>query len=87
MANIFRQAKELLKKKTGSEMTDEERALVSQAIIPLNILTEFNDIKISEGLEILANLIESNHSKKSPGRVNFKKGDHDVGKETPALPG
>ena len=58
MSNLFRQAKELLDTKRGSELTEQELDLVSQAIAPLLILPAFSDITISEGLEELAKILE-----------------------------
>ncbi|HUV56858.1 MAG TPA: hypothetical protein VMV84_06455 [Dehalococcoidales bacterium] len=57
MANLFRQAKQLLDTKDG-EMTEEEQKLVGAAEIPLLILPEYNDVTISEGLEELATMVE-----------------------------
>jgi len=54
--NIFRQAKELLHTKPIKEMAKEEVLTVKAATIPLDILPEFNDMTIDEGLEELVHL-------------------------------
>jgi len=58
MANLFRQALEILGK--NGEKTEEERKLLNTALIPLNIRgCPFpNDITIGEGLEELAKIVE-----------------------------
>lgn len=58
MPNIFKQAKQLLDTKPVEEMNYEEVLTVKTAMIPLNILPEFNDINIDEGLEKLAKLLD-----------------------------
>lgn len=61
MTNIFREAKQLLDTKEGSEMTEEELRLVNRAIMPLVMKTNGvfrEDITIAEGLEELAKLTE-----------------------------
>ncbi len=55
--NLFRQALEILNTKNG-DMTEEERELLSAAMIPLNILPGYNDIEVREGLEELAKIVE-----------------------------
>lgn len=54
--NIFREARQLLQDKTILEMNGEELITVKAALIPLNILPEFNDKTIYEGLEELAKI-------------------------------
>ena len=56
--NIFREAHRLLATKSGREMSDDERGLVTTASIPLNLLPEFSDMTIAEGLDALAKLVE-----------------------------
>ncbi|GAI95865.1 unnamed protein product [marine sediment metagenome] len=58
MANIFREAKQLLETKSILEMTQEEVLTVNAAQIPLDILPEFNHMTTLEGLEVLARLLE-----------------------------
>lgn len=62
MANIFREAKQLLDKKdSGGALTEEELKLINTAIIPLMAKTDGifpKDITISEGLEMLAKMVE-----------------------------
>ena len=59
MTNLFREAKQLLKKKdSGSKLTDEEQGLISTAIVPLMLLPEYNNIPINQGLEKLAKILE-----------------------------
>lgn len=58
MPNIFRKAQRLLDTKKGSEMTEEELLIINSATIPLNLLPEFNDKTIDEGLEELARMVE-----------------------------
>lgn len=56
--NIFREAWELINKKTGSQMTEAELLLVGQAITALNIKVkvepELDQMSISDGLLKLA---------------------------------
>lgn len=56
--NIFREAKALLDRKTGPEMTDDELELVATAIIPLLRLPQYSDVTIADGLEAIARLVE-----------------------------
>ncbi len=56
--NIFRLAKQLLRTKPIGEMTGKELTAVKAALIPLNILPEFNDKTISQGLEELSRLFD-----------------------------
>lgn len=62
MANIFRQARQLLDKKdNGAELTEEELQLINAALIPLmgkadGLFPE--DSTIGEGLEELAKIVE-----------------------------
>lgn len=61
MANLFRQALEVLDKKDrGAELTKEECKLLNAALIPLNIRgCPFpGDMAISKCLEELAKIIE-----------------------------
>ena len=58
MDNIFREAKQLLRDKPISEMDEEELHIVNAATIPLNILPEFNDMTMDEGLEELAKMAD-----------------------------
>jgi len=58
MASIFREAKRLLDTKKGSELSEEELLTINAATIPLNLLPEFNDKTIDEGLEELARMVE-----------------------------
>ena len=60
MPNIFRQAADLLKTKSGPEMSEEELQLINTAIIPLIVKTNGifpDDITIGEGLEELAKMV------------------------------
>ena len=59
MANIFRQALEVLDTKNG-DRTEEERELLNTALIPLNIRgCPFpDDMTIGECLEELARMVE-----------------------------
>lgn len=59
--NIFREAKQLLATKPVEEMTQEEVTTVKAATIPLDILPEFDDLTILEGLEELAKIFEEKH--------------------------
>ena len=70
--NIFREAKQLLDTKPGSEMTDEERQLINAAIIPLMQLRQYSDIPIGQGLEELADIIDG---KKTFRTITRRKGD------------
>jgi len=66
MANLFRQAKQLLDKRAiGLELTEEEQEVVNVAIIPLNLRgCPFSDgITIAEGLEELAKIVEEENAK------------------------
>lgn len=54
--NIFREARQLLQDKPMLVMNGEELITVKAAMIPLNILPQFNDIPIDEGLEKLAKM-------------------------------
>lgn len=59
--NIFRQAKQLLDTKKGSEMTEEELQLIGTAVIPLMVKFDGifpEDFTIGEGLEELAKMVE-----------------------------
>lgn len=56
--NIFRQALEILHSRRGDEMSEEEEEIVAAAMIPLNMLPEFNDKTTDEGLEVLAKIVE-----------------------------
>ena len=56
--NIFREARQLLRDKPVSEMNEEELHIVNAAAIPLNILPEFNDMTIDEGLEKLSKIFQ-----------------------------
>ncbi|MBU1082467.1 MAG: hypothetical protein KKB59_18420 [Spirochaetes bacterium] len=59
MANIFREAKQLLDKKdSGIELTAEEQLTVNAADIPLTLLKMFNDMTTDEGLGELAKMVE-----------------------------
>ena len=61
MENIFREALRCLDSKKGVEMSDAERNLIAAAEIPLMVKTESifpEGITISEGLEMLANMVE-----------------------------
>ena len=61
MTNIFREAKQLLDTKEGSEMTEEELRLVNRAIMPLIMKTNGifqEDSTIAEGLEELAKIVD-----------------------------
>ncbi len=60
MANIFRQAKELLENKDpGTELTEEERHTISAAEIPMNVRGCLpQDIAICELLEKMARQVE-----------------------------
>lgn len=60
MANIFREARELLHTKNGSDMTEEEQELVCAAMIPLFLLPEYEDIHVGEGLDKLAKIVDGN---------------------------
>ena len=60
MANIFRQAKNLLDTKAGREWTEEEWEVFGAAMIPLTILARYNDMATREGLEDLARIVEEN---------------------------
>lgn len=56
--NIFREARHLLRDKSEMEMNGEELITVKAALIPINILPEFNDKTIDEGLEELAKILD-----------------------------
>lgn len=56
--NIFREAKELLKAKPMMYMDGEELITVKTALIPLDILPEFNDLTTLEGLERLESIYD-----------------------------
>lgn len=58
MANIFREALEILNNKHDGNMTKEEAEIVSSAIIPLMILPQYNHVDLREGLEYLARIVE-----------------------------
>ena len=59
--NLFRQAKQLLDRKSGPQMTEEEAKVIQTAIIPLLLIPAFGDITIGEGLEELAKMVEGGH--------------------------
>ena len=56
--NIFREALNILRNHHGDEMGEEEQEIVAAAMIPLNMLPEFNDKTRDEGLEELASIVE-----------------------------
>lgn len=56
--NIFRRAKQLLRDKSIFEMNEEEVLTVKAAQIPLDILPQFNDKTVDEGLEELAQIYD-----------------------------
>ena len=65
MANIFRQAYQIVTTKSGAEMTGDELKLVSSALgIMINELPKFepiyDELPIELGLLRLANLLEGN---------------------------
>lgn len=66
MANIFRQAKQLLDRKDdGAELAEEELRLIDTAIIPLMVKTDGffpDDMTIGEGLEELAKMVEEENA-------------------------
>lgn len=66
MANIFRQALEVLDTKNG-DMTKDEQELLSAAMIPLLLLPEYNDVDLREGLAELAWLVENNDIQQDQG--------------------
>ena len=65
--NIFREAKKLLQDKPILEMNQEELTTVKAALIPLNILAEFNDKTIDEGLEELAKMVDEANGSRTAG--------------------
>jgi len=56
--NIFRQAKKLLRSKSVFDMTEEEETVVGAAMIPLDLLPQFNDMTRDEGLEVLSKMLD-----------------------------
>jgi len=63
--NIFRQAKKLLRSKSVFDMTEEEETVVGAAMIPLDLLPQFNDMTRDEGLEVLSKMFDGDkHSYK-----------------------
>lgn len=54
--NIFREAKQLLNTKSPEEMSYEEVLTVKAAMIPINLLHQFENRTILEGLEDLAKI-------------------------------
>ena len=56
--NIFREARKLLRDKPILEMTGEELITVKAALIPLDILPEFNNLTTLEGLERLEGIYD-----------------------------
>lgn len=63
MANIFRQAKELIQTKNCGEFTDEETKLLNTALLGAICLLPkafpvFDELPISVGLEVLARMTE-----------------------------
>jgi len=56
--NIFRQAKQLLRSKSIFDMTEEEVTTVGAAMIPLDLLPQFNDKTTDEGLEKLSKMFD-----------------------------
>ena len=59
MANIFREAKQLLvKKDSGIKLTAEEQLTDNATDIPLTLLRIFNDTNTPDGLEELAKMLE-----------------------------
>lgn len=65
--NIFRQAKRLLDTKPIEEMGYEEVLTVKAALIPLDILPEFNDMTTDEGLEDLSRLFDGAYKETGSG--------------------
>ena len=65
--NPFRQAQQLLKTKPIGEMDYEEVLTVRDAVMPLTILPDFNDMTTDEGLEELAQLFDEAYNKKGSG--------------------
>lgn len=58
MGNIFQEALNILQSKQPAEMTDDETKTVQVASIPLNVLSQFNDMTPEQGLKLLAYLID-----------------------------
>lgn len=58
MSNLFRDALALIDSKSQFDMTEEEKATVGAAMIPLMVLPRFKDIPIGEGLEALAKILD-----------------------------
>jgi len=56
--NLFRRARQFLRDKPGLEMNEEEIEVVNIATMPLLLLRQFNDKRISQGLEELAKIVE-----------------------------
>lgn len=61
--NLFRRALEIHSRKLGSQLTEEEEKLLSAAMIPLNILPQYQDIPIDLGLQELAEIVEEAHER------------------------
>lgn len=75
--NVFREAKDLLRDKNIFELNEEELTTVKPALIPLDILPEFNDKTTDQGLEELAKIWDEANvagvtgeplSKRNPGK-------------------
>jgi len=60
-SNIFRQAQQILRDKTVSEMSYEEVLTVKAATRPLLQLQMFNDKTIDQGLEELAKIVDKSN--------------------------
>jgi len=63
--NIFKQAKKLLRSKSILDMNGEELTTVKAALIPLDLLPQFQDMTTNEGLEKLSKMFDGGI--KSPG--------------------
>ncbi|MBA7648521.1 hypothetical protein ES703_56308 [subsurface metagenome] len=73
--NIFKEAKELRNTKLIDKMSYEEVLTVKAAMIPLNIMPQFEDMTIDQGLEYLSLLFEEANKgqpviKSNPGGVS-----------------
>jgi len=62
MANLFSEALDLIDSKSQFDMTEEEKATVGAAMIPLMVLPRYKDTPIGEGLKELSKIIEENEA-------------------------
>ena len=64
IGNIFEEARQLLREKSIMDLAGEELLTVKAAMIPLNMLPEFDNLTPVQGLKALANMYDKAARKK-----------------------